>query len=117
MSDIEFYGNWMFYGGIIGVILAGLTGYFVAKKIGPGNFSWKHYAIIMGIFMFPTVFLPFLLTPGRLLIKIWGIAGATLFGAANYYMARKAQKNVGEFKRTLAAKNKDKRDINNKNGK
>ncbi len=105
MSDPHFYGNWIRYGGLVGIVLTGITTHLVTKRIGESNFTWKHLAIILGIFMFPTVCLPLLIAPAphiSLFVRICIVLGMAAYVAAYYYLAINARKNMAEFKRKLA---------------
>lgn len=95
----NFYGDWIFYGGLAGVIGSVITVIVYGKKVGADNLNWKHYSIIIGIFMFPTIVLPILLLPGIPLFEKIGVAVAlTIFGAVRYYATTKGQEAVAEMR-------------------
>jgi hypothetical protein len=99
MNDIQFYSDWLFYGGCTGVLGSVLTVIIYGKKIGANNLNWKHYSVIITIFMFPTVILPILLTPGIPLSEKIGVSIAlTLFAAARYYATTKRQEAKAEIR-------------------
>ena len=94
-----FYGDWIFYGGLFGAFGAGITIYFYAKKKGAENVNWKHCSIILLIFMFPSVILPFLLYPTIPIPEKIGVTVAILlFGAVRYYATTKGQEGVMEMR-------------------
>ncbi|ABQ25440.1 hypothetical protein [Geotalea uraniireducens] len=108
MSNL--YGDWLFYGGLAGVFGIGITIYFYGRKVGADNLNWKHYSIIIGIFMFPTVILPILLMPGVTVSEKIGVTIAlTVFGAVRYYATTKGQEAVAEL-RERKKKQKEKKD-------
>jgi hypothetical protein len=95
----DFYGDWLFYGGLAGTAGIGITIYFLAKKIGPDKVKGKHFAIVILLFMFPTVLLPLLLAPIFSITEKIAIAiGLTLFCIVRYNATTKGQEAVAELR-------------------
>ena len=93
------YGDWIFYGGLLGAFGAAITVYFYAKTKGPDKLTWKPMAIIIAFFMFPTVILPILLMPGiTVLEKAVVTIALILFGVVRYYATTKGQEVMAKLR-------------------
>lgn len=68
--DVKFYGDWLFYGGIIASFVFGTIIYNIGKKIGHNNITWRHYAKYGILIVTPAIFLPLWLSPASTIIKI-----------------------------------------------
>lgn len=81
-KELEFYGNWLFYGGIIAAILFGATIYIKGRRSGHDKLLWKDYVIWGLLYSIPTVFVPIWLAPTvwwkKLLITVVIISVAIL---------------------------------------
>jgi hypothetical protein len=98
--SFSFLYDWFFYGGLVGAVGVGITIYLYGRKIGHANLNWKHYAIILPIWMFPTMVLPFLLMPGMSMAgKTAIVIGLIFFLALKYYTTTKAQEGMTELRR------------------
>jgi hypothetical protein len=100
--------DWQFYLFLVGLSGGGITIYFYGRKIGYNNLSWKHYAIIGFIFLFPTLILPMWFDP---LFSFWEKAGITILVisvmAARYASTTKAQNDVAKWRDKRNQKNGD----------
>ncbi len=107
MSDVEFYGDWIFYGGILAAIGVMLSIYIYGKKNGVESLNWKVNSVIIAIFAFPALILPVLLSPVFPLYKKIAITlGAIFFMALRYFATTKAQESMWELRKMANEANK-----------
>lgn len=106
--SFDFFYDWFKYGILVGVLGGAITIQLYGRKIGYTNLNWKHYAIIASIWLFPTVLLPFLLTPGMsVTAKIITVIGLILFGVLKYYTTTKAQEGMAELRKLKKRENEN----------
>ena len=47
MTDLEFWHDWLFYGGLFAALGAGIHAYILGKKVGGvGNLNWKQNTLV-----------------------------------------------------------------------
>ena len=96
---IEFYGNWLFYGGMLGVLSTMVAAYAYGKK-HDGKIGWKPSLLILSICMFPTVMLPLLLAPGvSKLGKAILCSALILFAIVRYVFSTMVQDALNKLRR------------------
>jgi hypothetical protein len=94
MSDqIKFYGDWIFYGGILCSLIGGLWIYYLGRKYGVKNITVKHYVLVITTCLFLGVLLPFWLVPGHLAVKVFGTLLMVSFGIARYIATTNVQES------------------------
>ena len=90
MDIVKFYGDWIFYGGVLGLVIAGIWTYILEKKYSPYMVPWKQHLILISVCIIPTIVLPFWLSPA---VPIWGkiggTGGITLYSIIRYILATK----------------------------
>jgi hypothetical protein len=96
----DFYGDWIFYGGCLGVIGVGISAHIYGKKIGGADkLTGKQNLVIITVFLFPTVILPLMLTPVfSVTQQILIISGLVLFGILRYYVSTRAHERYKKIK-------------------
>jgi len=90
MDIVKFYGDWIFYGDVLGLVIAGIWTYILEKKYSPYMVPWKQHLILISVCIIPTIVLPFWLSPA---VPIWGkiggTGGITLYLIIRYILATK----------------------------
>jgi hypothetical protein len=90
---------WILYGGLFGTFCGAISIYVIGKKIGYSNVNWKHYFIVMSIFIFPTLILPILFVSFfSLLEKIVYSIMLIIFFCIKYFVITKAQENIARLR-------------------
>lgn len=94
MDKLKFYGDWLFFGGLFGVIVGGIWINIIRKKNYPKRVTGKQYVIIFAICLVPTAFLPLWLTPGGTFqIKLIGTLIAVIVGVLHYITITRAHES------------------------
>lgn len=99
MDRIKLYGDWIFYGGLLGVFISGFWLYCLGKRIGAHNLRGKHFFTVISTCLFPTILLPLWLCPASLLFKMSVTILLVAVGIARYFATTKAQEASWSAKR------------------